>query len=417
MNLLSKHSFIAAIRHLSQDENSLHTLIYTEINHALQVASLLGGNAAEEQLLAAIQRLIFSKVQQLSGSYLGKLGGNRFGIIAKLSVKDSIEFAEELAGLLDRQCITIAENSYYPKLIIGVTALSSEFKTPERILIAVDEALYRARKAGNSTVKLIAHDDPVLHEYYDSLKLLPVLREGLLNQSFVLYAQPIVPITPAVTQKKAEVLLRYKNKQGEIYPPLCFLKTAGLFHISREVDLYVVHQFCRFIEQQKQQNVVYALNISGSTIRYPPFFDAVAKEFERYGVSPEQVCFEITETVADRDYQQAIKLMHLLKDRLGCQLSLDDIGIGSSNLVNMPKFNVDFMKIDGSFITNLLDEPYSELVVSFIISAARLYGKKTIAEHVENARQLEKLKVLGADFSQGYFTGKPKLLFDPSHDP
>lgn len=94
MNLLSKHSFIAAIRHLSQDENSQHTLIYTEINHALQVASLLGGNAAEEQLLVAIQRLIFSKVQQLAGSYLGKLGGNRFGIIAKLSVKDSIEFAE-----------------------------------------------------------------------------------------------------------------------------------------------------------------------------------------------------------------------------------------------------------------------------------------------------------------------------------
>lgn len=417
MNLLSKPSFIAAIRHLSQDEKSSHTLIYTEINHALQVASLLGGNAAEQQLIAAIQRSIFSKVQQLAGSYLGKLGGHRFGIIVKMPVKESVEFAEELAGLLDRQCITIAENSYYPKLIIGVTALSSEFKTPERTLIAVDEALYRARKAGNSTVKLIGHDDPVLHEYYDSLKLLPVLREGLLNQSFVLYAQPIVPITPAITQQKAEVLLRYKNKQGEIYPPLRFLKTAGLFHISREVDLYVVHQFCRFIERQKQQNRVYSLNISGSTIRYPPFFDFVAKEFRRFGVDPGQVCFEITETVADQDYQQAIKLMHLLKEQLGCQLALDDIGVGSSNLVNLPKFNVDFMKIDGSFITHLLDDPYSELVVGFIISAARLYGKKTIAEYVENALQLEKLKVLGADFSQGYFTGKPALLFDPSLNP
>ncbi|WP_340122497.1 hypothetical protein [Methylobacter svalbardensis] len=128
MNLLSKPSFIEAIRHLSQDENPQHTLIYTEINHALQVASLLGGNAAEEQLIAAIQSLIFIKVKQLADSWMGKLGGNRFGIIVKMPVKESVEFAEELAGLLDRQCITIAENSYYPKLMIGVTALSSDLK-------------------------------------------------------------------------------------------------------------------------------------------------------------------------------------------------------------------------------------------------------------------------------------------------
>lgn len=414
MSLLSKTSFIETIRHLAQDENSPHTLIYTEINHALQVASLLGGTAAEEQLMEAIQTLIFIKVKQLAHSWLGKLGCNRFGIIVKMSVKDSVEFAEELASMLDRQCINIAEQSYYPKLILGVTALSPEYKTPERILAAVDEALYQARRSGNSVVKLIGHDDPVLHEYYDSLKLLPVLREGLLNESFVLYAQPIVSITQAISEPKAEVLLRYKNKLGQVCSQRRFLKSAELFHISREVDLYVVHQFCRFIEQQERQDLVYSLNISGSTIRYPPFFDFVAKEFKYFGVDPGQVCFEITETVADRDYQQAIKFMHLLKDQLGCQLSLDDIGIGSSNLVNLSKFNVDYLKIDGSFINNLLDEPYSELVVGFIVSAARLYGKRTIAEYVENVQQLEKLKVLGVDFAQGFFTGMPEPLFDPS---
>jgi len=155
------------------------------------------------------------------------------------------------------------------------------------------------------------------------------------------------------------------------------------------------------------------LNISGRTIRYPPFFDLVEKEFKHFGVNPEQVCFEITETVADRDYPQAMKLMHLLKNKLGCQLALDDIGVGSSNLANLSKFDVDYMKIDGSFISHLINDPYSELVVNFIASAARLFGKKTIAEHVENLCQLERLTVLGIDFSQGYLTGKPELLFDP----
>jgi EAL domain-containing protein (putative c-di-GMP-specific phosphodiesterase class I)/GGDEF domain-containing protein len=414
MKLLTRPLFIEAIKHTFQENKRNHTLIYTGINHALQIASLLQGTAAEIELIAAIQTLIFHKVENMPNAFMGKLGSNRFGIILELSVKDSVEFAEELADLLDRQCISIADSFYYPKLIIGVTALSPEYKTPERILAAVDEALYQSRRAGNSVVKLIEHDDPVLHEYYDSLKLLPDLREGLLNKSFVLYAQPIVPVRTAVSEQKAEVLLRYKNNQGEIASQGRFLQTADLFHISREVDLYVVHQFCRFIEQQKQQDVIYSLNISGSTIRYAPFFNVVVNEFKRFGVNPEQVCFEITEKVADQDYQQAITFMHLLKDRLGCQLSLDDIGIGSSNLSNLGKFNVDFMKIDGSFINNLLDDPYSELVVSFINSAARLYNKKTIAEYVENTQQLEKLKELGVDYAQGYFTGKPEPLFDPS---
>lgn len=416
MKVLTRPLFIEAIKQIFQENNRHHTLIYTGINHALQIASLLQGTAAETELIAAIQTLIFHKVENMPNAFMGKLGGNRFGIILELPVKDSVEFAEELAGLLDRQSIHIGDNYYYPKLIIGVTALSPEYKTPERIIAAVDQALYQSRRAGNSVVKLIEHDDPVLHEYYNSLKLLPDLREGLLNNSFVLYAQPIVPIKQALCVQKAEVLLRYKNKQGEIASQDRFLHTADLFHISREVDHYVLHQFCRFIEQQKQQDVIYSLNISGSTICYLPFIDVVAKEFKRFGVNPELVCFEITETVADQDYQQAITFMHLLKDQLGCQLSLDDIGIGSSNLSNLGKFNVDFMKIDGSFINNLMDDPYSELVVSFINSAARLYNKKTIAEYVENTRQLDRLKELGVDYAQGYFTGKPEPLFDPSLD-
>jgi EAL domain-containing protein (putative c-di-GMP-specific phosphodiesterase class I)/GGDEF domain-containing protein len=414
MNLLSRLAFIDTIRLVSLENNRYHTLLYTEINHTLQIASLLEGTSAEEELLAKIQSLILGKVEKLPNACMGKLDNNRFGILLKLPVKDSLEFAEELAGLIDRQRITVAKLSYYPKLIIGVTELSPEYKTPERILAAVDEALYQARRAGNSMVKLIEHDDPFLHEYYDLLKLLPELRDGLSNQSFVLYAQPIVPLKSPDDRPKAEVLLRYKNGGGEINPQGRFLQAADLFHLGREVDLYVIHHYARYIHWQKRQDIIYSLNISGSTIRYPSFFDIVEKEFKEFDVNPEQVCFEITETVADQDYRQAISFMQLLKKRLGSQLSLDDIGIGSSNLSNLSKFDVDFFKIDGSFVHNLIDDPYSELVVGFITAAAKLFNKQTIAEYVENAQQLEKLKSLGVDYAQGYFTGKPELLFDPS---
>ena len=95
--------------------------------------------------------------------------------------------------------------------------------------------------------------------------------------------------------------------------------------------------------------------------------------------------------MVDRDFDQAVDFMNLLKQRLGCRLAIDDIGIGSSNLANLAKFNVDYMKIDGSFVRNFLTDPYSELVVNFINSAAKLLGRKTIAEFVETAEQLEKL--------------------------
>lgn len=413
MDLLTRPSFIQAIGYVSSNDNPLHTLIYTEINQAPKVASLLQGINAEEMLINAIQQVIYNRVKDIPNVRMGKLGWNRFALILKRPVQESLEIAEDLAQLLDKQTIEIEGISYHPKLIIGVTPLSPEYKTAERILAAVDEALFQARRTGNSLVKLIEHDDPILHDYYESLSLLPVIREGLTNRSFVLYAQPIVPTSENLNvANKYEVLLRYKNSEGIIDSKSRFLQTAELFHISREIDYYVVHQFCRYFAQQPT-DAVFSLNISGSTIRYSPFIDILAKEFKNFGVNPKQVCFEITENVVDRDYNQAIDFMNLLKNQLGCLLSLDDIGIGSSNLVNLSKFNVDFLKIDGSFIKNFLNDPYSELVVNFVTAAAKLYGRQTIAEFVENAEQLERLKKLGVDYAQGFFTGKPELLFDP----
>lgn len=415
MHLLNRYSFIEAISHISSANDSHHTLIYTEINQAPKIASLVQGLAAEEKLIKSIQWVIYNHIKDLPGACMGKLGWNRFAVILKLQVNKTLEIAENLAKLLDSQSMDIDGVSYYPKLIIGVTPLSPEYKTPERVLAAVDEALFQARRTGNSIVKLIEHDDPILHDYYDSLKLLPEITEGLKNQTFVLYAQPIVPVNNSVfDSKKYEVLLRYKNEQGDIDSKSQFLKTAELFHVNREIDFYVVHQFCRYFSQHKDSNRLYSLNISGSTIRYSPFIDLLVNEFKKYNVDPRRVCFEITETVMDRDFEQAIHFINLLKSRLGCRLSMDDIGIGSSNLANLAKFNVDYMKIDGSFISNFLTDPYSELVVKFITSAAKLFARKTIAEYVENGKQLKRLEELGVDYAQGYFTGKPELLFDPS---
>jgi EAL domain-containing protein (putative c-di-GMP-specific phosphodiesterase class I)/GGDEF domain-containing protein len=414
--LLSRSDFISTIKQACKDGLQHSALIFVEINHVTEVISLMLGIEAEERLIQKVEQFVLTAVADYSGSIVGKLESNRFGILLKLPVSASLEIAGKMASDIDQQTITIDQKDYYPKLIIGVTPLTPEYSAPELAFAAADEALYQARRAGDSIVELVEPDNPALLQYQKFLKLLPLLRKGLINKSFVLYAQPIVAIINQDPIKKAEVLLRYQDDQVAIHLPEKFLSTAGLFHISREIDLYVVHHFCRFMQQTQNKDRQYAINISGNTVRYSNFYKFVENELKRFDVNPQQVCFEMTENVADKDTSSASALMSMLKNQLGCKVALDDIGIGSSNLTNLPKFDVDYLKIDGSYISDMLNTPYAELVIRFITAAAKQFGRKTIAEYVENQQQLDKLKDIGVDYAQGYLLGRPKKLFDPRED-
>jgi len=414
MAVLPRPKFIEAIKQSCQRVSQISTLLYIEINHATQVISLMQGLEAEENLVLSIEQFIINSIAPHKNTAVGRIESNRFGVILPLSIEDSLDLAHQLTRRLDRQPTKITGKNYYPKLIIGVTPLAPAVSAPELAIAAADEALHQARRIGHSIVQLVEPDDPRLLEYQKLLKLLPMLRQGLREQLFILYAQPIVPISNQESIKKAEILLRYRDDKIAIHPPKQFLSTAGLFHVSREIDLYVVHHFCRYIQQNPEQETLYSLNISGNTVRFSPFFNFLQREFHFYNVNPQKVCFEMTENVADKDMFHATKLMALIKDQLGCRLSLDDIGIGSSNLSSLPRFNVDYFKIDGSYIKDMLHDPYADLVVRFIAAAAKQLGKKVVAEYVEQQQQLDKLKDLGVDYAQGYLLGKPEILFDPS---
>ncbi len=414
--LHSRSDFINAIKETCRSETGPSTLIFVQINHVTQVISLMQGLEAEEELTRAVEDFICASVRHYAGALVGKLESNCFGILLKLSVPAALEIAGEMSREIDQKKITINDKDYYPKLIIGVTPLTPEYRSPELAIAAADEALHQARRAGDSVVELVEPDCPALLQYQKFLKLLPLLRRGLLNKAFVLYAQPIVSIDGKPAMEKAEVLLRYQDDQVEMHLPEKFLSTAGLFHISREIDLSVVHHFCRFLHRNNHRNRQYALNISGTTVRYTQFYSFVEEQFRQFQVDPRFVCFEMTENVADKDMSRATELMHRLKHQLGCQLALDDIGIGSSNLSNLPRFTVDYLKIDGSYISDLTSNPYSELVVRFIADAARQFKRETIAEYVETEQQLDKLREIGVDYAQGYLLGRPERLFDPKQD-
>ncbi len=412
--MIEKEIFLTLLGDLCLKQQQNSCLIFAEINNATQVASFLQGFSAEQQLISQVEQFIAREVGHYPQALFAKLEHNRFGLMLPKNTSESVVIAEQLVDALDKESIKVGDKRYYPKLYCGVTPLTPDYDEPKFAFAAADAALHDARLTGGSTVKLLEPDALKLANYREALRLLPVIREGLLNKSFVLFTQPIVSLDMNSVAKKVEVLLRYQDADGSIHAPYPYLSAAELFHVSREIDLYVVHHFCLFMQGNKDKETVYSLNIAGNTVRYHQFFDYVKVQFKRYQINTQQVCFEMTENVADQDMGDATELMYRLKQELGCQLSLDDIGVGSSNLATMPKFNVDYMKIDGSYIREFLTDPYSELVVRFIAEAAKLEGKKTVAEFVETEEQLEKLRTIGVDYGQGYLLGKPAFLFDPA---
>ncbi len=411
---IAKEAFLDLLADLCTQAQLESCLILAEINNATQVASFIQGFNAEQQLIEKIEQFVVAQVIQCPKAIFCKLDHNRFAIMFPKDLATSELLANRLASTLDKERIQVAEKSYYPKLYIGITPLVPAYAEPQLAFAAAEAALHEARMTGGSIVRVLEPDAPKLVKYRQALQLLPIIREGLINKSFVLFAQPIVLLDSRSELKKVEVLLRYQDENGVFQEPSPYLAAAELFHVSREIDLYVVHQFCEFMQQNADKTTVYSLNIAGNTVRYQQFFDYVAEQFKRYDINASRVCFEMTENVADQDLEDATELMHKLKQQLGCQLSLDDIGIGSSNLQTLPKFNVDYMKIDGSYIRDLLTEPYAELVVQFVAAVAKQAGKQTVAEYVETPQQLTRLREIGVDFGQGYLLGKPVLLFDPA---
>ncbi len=169
-------------------------MIFAEINNATQVASFLQGFAAEQQLISQVEQFIAQEIAHYPQAIFGKLEHNRFGLIMPETAAESVVIAEQLVDTLDKQSITVEDKRYYPKLYCGIAPLTPDYDDPKFAFAAVDVALHEARLTGGSIVKLLKPDAPKLENYRRALRLLPVIREGLLNKSFVLFAQPIVPL-------------------------------------------------------------------------------------------------------------------------------------------------------------------------------------------------------------------------------
>jgi EAL domain-containing protein (putative c-di-GMP-specific phosphodiesterase class I) len=227
---------------------------------------------------------------------------------------------------------------------------------------------------------------------------------------FVLYEQRILPLAPDLQGgEHHELLLRMRETDGTIIPPMAFIPAAERYALMPAIDRWVIREALSQCAARKRMDMpdgTYAINLSGASICDEQMLDFVREQFAHYQVAPEKICFEITETVAIANLTQAGTMIRALKE-MGCRIALDDFGSGMSSFTYLKNLNVDYLKIDGSFVKNMVANPVDFAMVEAINRIGHVMGIQTIAEYVEDEKTLQALRQLGVDFAQGFNVGKP----------
>ncbi len=388
-----------------------HCLLYLNLDQ-FQVVNNVSGHAAGDELLRHVSDLLQEGVH--NDGTVARLGGDEFGI---LMTRCSSDIAYEIAEKLRR---TIAETEFSWEwrtfglsVSIGVMTFDGGSFTLQEILSTAGSACYIAKEKGRNRVYLHHPANPEFSARLGEMDWVRRLRDALQRGRLVLYTQRIRALSnQGLGTDHQELLVRLTEANGTIVAPAEFIPAAERYNLMPMIDRYVIQAALKHhsgLPVAQRDCTIYGINLSGMTFSDEAFLPFVQAQVAEHGVSPHQICFEITETAAIANLTNTARLISELK-ALGFKFALDDFGSGMSSFGYLKSLPVDFVKIDGRFVRNILNEPVDVAIVEAITNVAHLMGIQTVAEYVENDTVLELLASIGVDFAQGYGVHRPEPL-------
>ncbi|WP_223472916.1 MULTISPECIES: EAL domain-containing protein [unclassified Pseudomonas] len=403
-------------------EQALHNLTRQVGRHALMFLDLdqfklvndTCGHAAGDELLRHICALLQSGLRE--NDTLARLGGDEFGILLENCSPEAAEkIAEGLRQTVQNLHFVWKGRPFVTTVSIGLVHIAQTPTTLEASLRAADMACYMAKEKGRNRVQVYHADDSELSLRFGEMAWVQRLHMALEENRFCLYAQEIAALGPGEHGGgHIEILLRLHDEAGRMILPDSFIPAAERYGLMTSLDRWVVENVFKIIRQclndsRQGPMAMCAINLSGTTIGDQAFLDFLRKQFAAYSIPPEMICFEITETSAISNLGSAIRFINELKS-LGCYFSLDDFCAGMSSFAYLKHLPVDFLKIDGSFVKDMLDDPINRAMVEVINHIGHVMGKRTIAEFVETAQIEQALLEIGVDYAQGYVIERPQLF-------
>ena len=413
--LLNRRAFEAQLQRaweLGKNTRTPSHLMFMDLDQ-FKVVNDTSGHSAGDQLLRAVSEILVDSVR--TNDIVARLGGDEFGIILWDCPNDIAKrIAESIRSALEVFRFHWDAEVYRIGVSIGGIPIDPAIGDINELQQLADSACYAAKEAGRNRVHMVSGDKDSARAHRGQVRWVQRLREAMDNNRFAIYAQAIKPLSDDIVEpERLEVLLRLRDPDTRrIIPPGAFLPAAERYGLSVELDQWVVGSLLDtlFIHQSFQADQRnYWINLSGASIGDKRFAKFLMDAIERSPLPPGTINFEITETAVIRSVAEAGSLMMSLRE-MGCRFALDDFGSGLSSFGYLKKLPVDYLKIDGMFIRDLLRDKTDRIFVKSIIDIAHTLNIKTIAEFIENDELLEVVRELGADYAQGFAIGRPYVL-------
>ncbi|MBL1143106.1 MAG: EAL domain-containing protein [Proteobacteria bacterium] len=408
--LVNRREFERRIEQLlSGTSDTEHVVCFIDLDQ-FKIVNDTCGHVAGDELLRQLSSLLMKTIRKRD--LLARLGGDEFGILFEnCSLKNAHRVTSSLLDIVQNFQFSWDGRTFKLGASIGIVSVKETMYTTTDILKAADAACYMAKDAGRNRIQVYHAEDLDLAQRQGEVQWVEKINEALDKNLFCLYAQVISPVKKD-SDKHYELLIRMSDKNGGIIPPGAFLPAAERYNLISRLDRWVISNAFEFLANNPdfQERINFcSINLSGLSLTENDFLKFVMAGLRDFEINAEKICFEITETAAISNLNVAVKFISTLK-KFGCKFALDDFGSGLSSFGYLKNLPVDYLKIDGMFVKDIVDDPIDLAMVKSINEIGHVMGMKTIAEFVENDEIKEILNRLGVDYVQGYGIGKPLPL-------
>ena len=404
------------------ENNAQHVFCFLDLDQ-FKLVNDTSGHVAGDELLKQVSLLLDNRMRDRDT--LARLGGDEFGLLLEnCSLSDASQISNALLKLVRDYRFMYEDKIFNVGVSIGLVVLNTGFESVSDVIHAADMACYSAKKAGRNQSFLFNAGDVEVTQRKTAVEAIADITDEIDDKQFVLYCQPILPLatvapftsalpfTPSIQEPQHfEVLIRKVGQDGKHMLPTTFIPSAERYHLMPNIDRWVIKQtfstFRQLLAKSNEKcNYAFSINLSGTSLSDKSLLGYISEQFAIYAIPPQCICFEITETAAIVNLKNTINLFAALR-KLGCTFALDDFGSGMSSFMYLKNFDVDYLKIDGSFVKEMDVNKIDHAMVRSIHSVAEAMGIKTVAEFVESDAILKELKSIGVHYGQGLYLGAP----------
>jgi diguanylate cyclase (GGDEF)-like protein/PAS domain S-box-containing protein len=412
--LISRYEFEQRVtRALSTagEDMTAHAMCFLDLDQ-FKVINDTCGHSAGDELLRQIARVLQETIRKRDT--LARLGGDEFGVLMEhCTIEQAKRASQAILNAVTDYHFVWGGAIFRIGVSIGLVEITDADEDFTELFKQADSACYLAKELGRNQVREYRPDDTRLALRHGQMEWVARITQALDKDQFCLFAQPINSLKTDEI-KHYELLIRMQVEDGEVIPPGSFLPAAERYNLIERVDTWVVRHACQVLQNHPlfvDKIDFISINLSGPSFTSPNALNSIMGILQETGVSPRKICFEITETMAISNFEQAVSFIKNLKE-LGCRFALDDFGSGISSFGYLKKLPVDYLKIDGMFVKDIVHDPIDRAMVKSINDIGQVMGMKTIAEFVQDDEISSMLKAIGVNYGQGYGIGKPEPLLN-----